>query len=73
MKSNAYLTIKQAAKIIGVSELTLRNWDKKNKFEAARHPINNYRVYTLDQIDELMKKLGRKKASRKLVIKVLED
>lgn len=73
MKSKQYLTIKQAAKIIGVSELTLRNWDNKKKFEAVRHPINNYRVYTLDQIDDLMKKLGRKKASRKLVIRVLED
>ena len=73
MKSKQYLTIKQVAKIIGVAELTLRNWDNSKKFEAARHPINNYRVYTLDQIDELMKKLGRKKASRKLVIKVLED
>lgn len=73
MKSKQYLTIKQAAKIIGVSELTLRNWDNSKKFEAARHPINNYRVYTIDQIDNLMKKLGHKKASRKLVIKVLED
>ena len=68
-----YLTIKQAAKIIGVSELTLRNWDNSGKFTAARHPINNYRVYLLDQIDDLMKKMGRKKASRKLMIKVLED
>lgn len=73
MKGKQYLTIKQAAKIIGVSELTLRNWDNSKKFEAARHPINNYRVYALDQIDELMKKMGRKKASRKLMIKVLED
>jgi len=73
MEQVKYLTIKQAAKIIGVSELTLRNWDNSNKFTAARHPINNYRVYSLDQIDEFMKKLGRKKASRKLVIKVLED
>ena len=73
MKSKQHLTVKQAAKIIGVVELTLRNWDNSKKFEAVRHPINNYRVYTLDQIDELMKKLGRKKASRKLVIKVLED
>ena len=73
MERIKYLTIKQAAKIIGASELTLRNWDNSGKFTAARHPINNYRVYTLDQIKELMKKMGRKKASRKLVIKVLED
>ena len=73
MKGKQYLTVKQVAKIIGVTELTLRNWDNAGKFTAARHPINNYRVYTLDQIDDLMKKMGRKKASRKLVIKVLED
>ncbi len=71
--SNKYLTIRQAAKIIGVTELTLRNWDKAGKFAAARHPINNYRIYTLDQVDSLMQKMGRGKASRKLVVKVLED
>ncbi len=68
-----YLTIKQAAKIIGVTELTLRNWDNTRKFEALRHPINNYRMYTLEQIEALMQKLWKKKPSRKLVIKVLED
>ena len=68
-----HLTIKQAAKIIGVTELTLRNWDNSKKFEAIRHPINNYRMYTLEQVETLMKKLYKRKPSRKLVIKVLED
>ena len=26
---NKYITIKEAAKILGVTPLTLRNWDKK--------------------------------------------
>jgi len=73
MKGIQYLTIKQAAKIIGVSQLTLRNWDRSHKFAASRHPMNNYRMYTLDQIDALMRKLGHKKPSRKLVVKILED
>ncbi|MDP2668747.1 MAG: MerR family transcriptional regulator [bacterium] len=73
-----HLTIRQAAKIIGVTELTLRNWDGAGKFKAVRHPINNYRMYTLEQIESLMKKLGhtasaRWRTSKKLVIKVLED
>ena len=38
-----YYTIKQAAKILGVAPLTLRNWDKKGKLKAYRHPANNYR------------------------------
>lgn len=46
-----YLTIKEAAKYIGVSTLTLRNWDKQEKLTAYRHPINNYRVYRLDQLE----------------------
>ncbi|MEK9174973.1 MAG: MerR family DNA-binding transcriptional regulator [Patescibacteria group bacterium] len=68
-----YLTIQQAARLIGVTELTLRNWDKAGKFAAARHPMNNYRVYTLDQIESLVAKLGHPRVSRKLFIKVLED
>ena len=59
--------------MLGVTTLTLRNWDKAGKFAAARHPMNNYRVYTLDQIESLMAKLGRPKVSRKLFIKVLEE
>jgi excisionase family DNA binding protein len=40
------LTIKAAAELLGVSEMTLRRWDAAGKFKARRHPINNYRVYT---------------------------
>ena len=68
-----YLTIHQASKLIGVSSLTLRNWDNLGKFRAVRHPINNYRVYTLDQIEGLFKKLGMPKPAKKLMIQVLED
>ena len=49
------------------------NWDNARKFQASRHPINNYRVYTLDQIEGLLKKLGLPKPAKKLVIQVLED
>ncbi len=68
-----YLTVHQASKLIGVSPLTLRNWDNLGKFIAARHPINNYRVYTFDQIEGLFQKLGRPKPAKKLLIQVLED
>jgi len=68
-----YFTIKQAAQLLEVSELTLRNWDRLGKFIAVRHPINNYRMYTLAQVESLMKKLGHGKPPKKLIIKVLED
>jgi DNA-binding transcriptional MerR regulator len=39
------LTIKQAADILGVAEVTLRRWDALGKFKARRHPMNHYRLY----------------------------
>lgn len=68
-----YLTINQTAKLIGVTTLTLRNWDNARKFRAARHPINNYRMYTLEQIEGLLKRMGLPRPPKKLVIQVLED
>jgi hypothetical protein len=49
------ITIKDAAAILGVSEMTLRRWDKAGKFKARRHPINNYRFYRRDQVERLRK------------------
>lgn len=46
-------TIGEAAKIIGVSEETLRRWDRNGKFPSGRHPVNNYRVYTEKQLFSL--------------------
>jgi len=45
-----YIKIKDASEKLGVSSDTLRRWDKTGKFTSVRHPINNYRVYTEDQV-----------------------
>jgi MerR family transcriptional regulator, copper efflux regulator len=52
-----YITVKDAAKYLGVSPLTLRNWDKQGKLAAFRHPINNYRVYRLDQLELFLRSI----------------
>jgi len=51
---NKFITIKKAAEILGVSSLTLRNWDRSGKFKALRHPINNYRVYKFEDVEKLI-------------------
>jgi len=56
-----YLTVKEVAKIFGVTPLTVRNWDKSGKLKALRHPINNYRIYKLEDVENFLKKLNRKK------------
>ena len=53
-----YITIQQAAKLLGVTPLTLRNWDKQGKLKAYRHPINKYRLYRRDQIEILLRKIS---------------
>ena len=49
-----YLSISQAAEILGVSPETLRRWDKNGKFRSLRHPINNYRVYSEEQVKRFL-------------------
>ena len=51
------MTVTKAAKYIGVTPLTLRNWDKQGKLKAVRNPINGYRVYDKDELDKFLLQL----------------
>lgn len=59
-----YISIKDAAEFLGVTPLTLRNWDRKGTLTAYRNPINNYRVYRLDQIELFLRKVENSKNKR---------
>jgi excisionase family DNA binding protein len=56
------LTIKEAARLLGVSEPTLRRWDEQGKFAARRHPINGYRLYDKVKVLAMRKKILGKAA-----------
>lgn len=79
--ANLYITIKQASKILGVSPLTLRNWDGNGKLKAHRHPMNNYRVYKIEDLEKVIHEIevnaGLRKSTkqevRKLIVKHLLD
>ena len=80
MEYKKYVSVKEAAYILGVSPLTLRNWDKSGKFPAGRHPMNNYRVYKTDDllqiIDDIESGEARSNARnriKKLSVKHLDD
>lgn len=75
-----YFSIKEAAEILGVTPLTLRNWDKSGKFPAQRHPMNNYRVYKYSALEKVIEDIesGTSKSNaerriKKLMIKHLEE
>ena len=61
--SKKYLKIKEVAKILGVTPLTLRNWDKKGKLKAYRNPINNYRVYKPEEVELFLRKIESRRES----------
>lgn len=79
--ANQYITIKQASKILNVSPLTLRNWDKNGKLKAYRHPMNNYRVYKIEDLETVITEIEvgtglrktPKKEVRKLIVRHLES
>ena len=81
MSSKLYITIKQASRILGVSPLTLRNWDKNGKLKAHRHPMNNYRVYKIEDLEKVIHEIetnaGLRRSTReqvkKLIVKHLEN
>jgi excisionase family DNA binding protein len=55
----AYLTIRQAADLIGVSTRTLRAWDRAGKLKAARNPMNRYRLYRREDIEALLARIQK--------------
>ena len=79
--ANQYITIRQASKILNVSSLTLRNWDNIGKLKAHRHPMNNYRVYKITDLETVIQEIevgtglrkSTKKEVRKLIVKHLEN
>jgi len=52
-----YIFIKEAARLLNVSQPRLRRWDNSGKLVAKRHPISGYRIYNLKDITELRNKL----------------
>ncbi|KKW09489.1 MAG: Transcriptional regulator, MerR family [Candidatus Kaiserbacteria bacterium GW2011_GWA2_49_19] len=55
--NNKFMLIKEAALFLQVSKLTLRNWDRAGKLTAYRHPISNYRVYRVEDLEKIIKRM----------------
>lgn len=61
-KLNEYLTIKEAAEFLGVSQNTLRNWGKSGMLKERRHPVNGYRLYSPQELKKLLDAANRRKS-----------
>ncbi len=65
LKLKDFLRISEAAEYLGVSPNTLRNWESAGKIVATRHPVNDYRLFRREDLDELLKKVERPPRNRK--------
>jgi len=72
---NEYISIKETARLIGVSPQTLRKWEKDGHLVPYRNPINNYRMYKVEQVEAFIEGMRNDRAARgkfKLKVKIVE-
>lgn len=63
----AYLSVGKMAKSLGVTEQTLRNWDKSGKLKPVYVAESGYRYYTDDQLAKI-KGLFYTESENKIVV-----
>ena len=54
-KLDEYLRIKEAAEYLGVCQNTLRNWEAAGNIPVHRHPLNNYRLFKIRDLERVLK------------------
>ena len=59
-KISEYLKIKAASELLGVTGNTLRNWEASGKLMSYRHPMNKYRLYKREELEELLRRIEGK-------------
>lgn len=62
-----YLTIAQAARLVGVSTATLRRWDADGRLPAVRRPNSTYRYYRVSDLERVRLEYGHADASKHVV------
>ncbi len=57
-----YLSTGQVAEVLGITKKTLKNWLKSNLIpEPYRNPANDYRRWTLQDIESIRRILSHRK------------
>lgn len=54
MNEDKLLRVSEVAKMTNLSNQTIRNYEAKGFIKGYRHPINNFRVYYLADVEKLV-------------------
>ncbi|MBI2480157.1 MAG: MerR family DNA-binding transcriptional regulator [Planctomycetia bacterium] len=49
-----FVKVHRAAEILGVAPNTIRAWGAAGKIPEYRHPLNNYRLYKPDDLEQVL-------------------
>jgi len=58
----SFLTVGEAAELLGVNPITLRRWDAQGKLKAFRHPISGFRLYKKEHLIQILTALHEQHA-----------
>jgi excisionase family DNA binding protein len=62
-KLSEYVKIAEAARILGVSQNTLRAWAEAGKVPMRRNPANGYRLFRRANLERFLARVARPKSS----------
>lgn len=52
---NKYLLAAEASKFLGINKQTLKRWGDTGKIEYFLNPINGWRLYSLENLEKILK------------------
>ncbi len=58
-KINEYLSPAQAAEILGITRGTLIKWSDKKKIPVHYNPLNNFRMYKKEELQQFLEEIQR--------------
>jgi hypothetical protein len=62
--NNEYVTVKDAAEMLGISPNTPRSWGALGAIVAYLHPVNSCRLYRRIDLEKLRKRLEQPQVAR---------
>ena len=57
-KLSEYVKIAEAARVLGISQNTLRAWAEAGKIPMHRNPANGYRLFRRDDLEDFLKQVA---------------